>query len=151
MSSMAFHTEKKRLSFPQGPILMPCLLLAPLHTPCMFVLPVLCFSCRFCSYFCFVVFSQKTNIIYSWKTWKILGSESVILPRSLDQTGQQQVGKQTRANQDDLTWGHHSEQGQAYSGREVKVWVSLALDYIAPHWSLRAALAYCWGLSLYHH
>ena len=39
---------------------------------------------------------KKTLFIYSWKTEKILGSESVILPRSLDQTGQGRPGSKHR-------------------------------------------------------
>lgn len=46
--------------------------------------------------FVWFVFPENKHYL-QFKTWKILGSESVILPRSLDQTGQQQAGKQTRA------------------------------------------------------
>lgn len=64
----------------------------------------------------------KQNFIYNWKLkQKILGSESVTLPRSLDQKGLQQAGKQTQG-QSGLSYSRASPRARkVHNGREVKV------------------------------
>lgn len=86
------------------------------------------------SLFFFFFTKTKQNFIYNWKLkQKILGSESVTLPRSLDQKGLQQAGKQTQGPIRIILLKSVTQSKEGPQWQRGEGLISLALDYISPH------------------